>query len=47
LGHILAGKGEKKEAAAAYRDCLRAKLDGGLPVGHPDVQEVDNLIKTL
>lgn len=47
LGHILAGKGEKKEAAAAYRDCLRAKLDGGLPVGHPDVQEVDNLIKAL
>ena len=47
LGHILAGKGEKEEAKAAYKGCLRAKLAGGLPVSHPDVKEIDALVKAF
>ena len=47
LGHILAGKGEKEEAKEAYSHCLRAKLAGGLQVSHPDVMEIDALMKAL
>ena len=47
LGHILAGKGQKHEAKEAYSNCLRAKLAGGLQVSHPDVMEINALIKAM